>query len=112
MAEDYFVQIKEPAEVRRKLLANSKQLIQILQRYERIKELRVRKIEKISQLRKLNQEINLLMAKLKKEMPKAEVRIKQEPRRPDRQESRLQGNELEKLEAELKRIEDKIGMMS
>lgn len=113
MTEDFFVHIRDPTDVRRKLLGSSKQLIQILQRYERVKELRIHKLEKISQLRKLNKEINLLFAKLKKEMPKADVRIKTEPRKPSRNEgSKLSGNELAELEAELKKIENKIGMMS
>ena len=105
MSEEYFVNLKDPEEIRREILGNSKQIIGVLQRYEMLRQTRVQKLEKMSELRKFNKEINLLIAKLKKEMPKAEMRV------PARK-SKLDGTELAELEAELKKIEDKIGMLS
>jgi hypothetical protein len=72
----YFVHIRDPVDIRRTILGSSKQIIQVLQRYERIKALRVKKLEKIALLRNLNKEINLLVAKLKKGLPVAEMRVK------------------------------------
>ncbi len=105
MSEEYFVQIRDTDEVRRKLLGSSKQIIGVLQRYEMLKQTRVIKLEKMSQLRRTNKEINLLIAKLKKEMPKAEMRIS------TTRKAKVDGTEIAELEAELKRIEDKIGML-
>ena len=104
----YFAQIKDPIEIRRSILGCSRELIGVLQRYERIKELRVQKIEKVAKLRALNKEINLGIAKLKKVFPAVEMRVKvgeEAPRRGGR-------NELKKLEDELKMIEDKISLLS
>ncbi len=111
MTDQYFVNIKDPQDVRRGLLSNSRRIIQILQRYERIKELRIKKVELLSKMRGINKEINLLVTKLKKEMPKAEIRVKNKPRDTERA-PRRSINELEKLESELKEIEEKIGMIS
>ncbi|MBI5880950.1 hypothetical protein HZB90_02365 [archaeon] len=113
----YFVQIRDAVDIRRGILGSSRQIIQILQRYERIKALRVRKLERIALLRALNKEINLLVAKMKKELPTAEMRIrlgKEDKRvkrgREEREETG--GDELRKLESELRMIEDKIGRLA
>jgi len=109
----YFVQIKDPMDVRRSMLGTSKQIIQILQRYERIKDLRVKKLEKISQLRGTNKEINLMAAKLKKAFPAVDIRIKldKEEIKAKSQKTEMKGDELLKLESELRKIEDKIGKL-
>lgn len=114
MEEQFFVRIRDPLDMRRNILGSSKQIIQILQRYERIKELRVNKLEKISQLKSLNKEMNLMIAKLKKEFPEAGFRISlgQEDQKPDVNKSRISGDELYQLEAELKQIESKLGNLS
>lgn len=113
MAEDYFVQIKDPVDMRRSILGSSKQIIHILQRYERIKDLRVQKLEKISKLRSQNKEINLLIAKLKKEFPAAKLRVNLREEGDDRRKRpEIRGDELAKLESDLRMIEDKIGRLA
>jgi hypothetical protein len=106
----YFVEIKDPADMRRSMLGSSRQIIQILQRYERIKELRVMKLEKLAQLRTLNKEIGLIVAKLKKAFPKADFRVKVE--KGGVSVSRVMGahpgDDLGKLESELRMVEDKL----
>jgi len=110
MPEDYFVQIKDPADIRRSILGSSKQIIHILQRYERMKDLRVQKLEKISKLRAQNKEINLLVAKLQKEFPAAKLRV---PLSSDSGSRRgYKGDDLAQLEADLRKIENKIGNLS
>jgi hypothetical protein len=114
MAEnDYFVQIRDPVDIRRSILGSSKQIIQILQRYERIKALRVKKLEKISQLRMLNKEVNLMVAKLKKEFPAAKLRINigKEEKKVRKSRGSIRGDDLGTLEADLRMIEDKIGRL-
>jgi len=112
--QQYFVQIRDPADVRRGILGSSRQIIQILQRYERIKALRVKKLEKIAKLRALNKEINLLVAKLKKTMPAADFRVRlgKEERGSKKMKEAPKGDDLNKLEAELRMIEDKIARMT
>jgi hypothetical protein len=113
----YFVHIKSPVDVRRGILGSSRQIIQILQRYERIKSLRVRKIERMALLRALNKEINLLVAKLKRELPAAEMRLRlgkeeKKTKRGREEKEEYAGDELRKLESELRMIEDKIGRLA
>jgi hypothetical protein len=112
--DQYFVQIRDPVDVRRSILGSSKQIIHVLQRYERIKALRVKKLEKISLLRALNKEINLLMAKLKKEFPVAEMRVrlgKEEKKATKGKPVVTRGDDLRKLESDLRMIEEKIGSL-
>jgi hypothetical protein len=108
----YFVHIRDPVDIRRTILGSSKQIIQVLQRYERIKTLRVKKLEKIALLRNLNKEINLLVAKLKKGLPVAEMRVKlkEEKKGIKKREEKEEyaGDDIRKLELELRMIEDKI----
>ncbi|NQU79207.1 hypothetical protein HQ545_05570 [Candidatus Woesearchaeota archaeon] len=113
MAESqYFVQIKDPVDMRKNLLGTSKQIIQILQRYERIKSLRIRKIEKASKLKETNKEINMLVAKMKKEMPNADIRIHPRQDIPEQKViEKPEHDDLNKLETELRMIEQKIGRL-
>ena len=113
MEEPYFVQIKDPLDMRRSILGSSKQIIHILQRYERIKELRVRKLDKISKLKALNKEINLIIAKLKKEFPDAGFRVKMgtEEKKVSKSRRKVSGNEIYQLENELRKIEEKLGSL-
>ncbi|MBW2964100.1 hypothetical protein KY363_01450 [Candidatus Woesearchaeota archaeon] len=110
----YFVQLRDPIDIRRSILGSSKQIIHILQRYERIKELRVRKLEKIEELKKINKEINLSIAKLKKALPAADYRVKigkEEKRMKTTGRKAISGDELRGLESELRMIEEKIGRL-
>lgn len=106
----YFVQIKDPTDMRRSILGSSRQIIEILQRYERIKTLRVKKLEALSSLKALNKEINLIVAKLKKAFPKADFRVKVEKGGVSisRVTGEHPGDDLGKLESELKMIEEKL----
>jgi hypothetical protein len=109
----YFIQIRTPTDVRKGILSSSKQIIQVLQRYERIKILRVKKLEKIAMLKMLNKEIRLLIVKLKKAFPVAEYRVKigQEEKRVRKGSKSVMGGDLYSLESELKMIEQKIGKL-
>jgi hypothetical protein len=110
----YFVQIKDPLDIRKGILSSSRQIIQILQRYERIKALRVKKLEKISHLRSKNKEINLLVVKLKKAFPAAEMRVRvgKEQQSMKKGKKAYSGDDLAKLEEELRMVEAKIGKLA
>ena len=111
-SNQYYVQIRDSMDIRRSILGSSKQIIQILQRYERIKSLRVQKLEKIKELKDLNKEIKLSIVKLTKVLPKADVRVQvAEPKR-SRGKRRAVGDDLGKLESDLRMIENKLGRLS
>lgn len=112
--EQYYVQIRDSLDIRRALLGSSKQIIQILQRYERIKKIRIEKLEKITKMRKLNKEINLLAIKLKNEFPAVQLRVKitENNSEKNNEKENFKGDDIYKLEADLRRIEEKIGQLS
>jgi len=114
--ESYFVGVSDPIEVRRNILESSKNMIHVLQKYERFKTLREKKIENITRLNQTIKEINTLISKLKAELPKPpkrkkafkeekeeEVKGKPTERKPTKEKS-----ELEKLEEELNKVEEKL----
>ncbi|MBT7903372.1 hypothetical protein HN587_05910 [Candidatus Woesearchaeota archaeon] len=108
MAEgEFFVQIPDGTEVRRILLEDSKQIIQILQRYEQFKAHRIHKQELISKLRDINQSIQVLLQKLEEEMPKTNMRVKLTKRKKEPIRSQ-KTKELQQLEQSLADIERKI----
>ena len=124
--EILFKKIDNPFELRRNLLEASKQMIHGLQKYERLRAIRVRKAEEIIKLKSIVKEINALNAKLKKEFPdiifkttklkeakeervKAKEKVeKKKEAMPERKESR----ELVDLEKQLKDIERKLETIS
>ncbi|MFH1063983.1 MAG: hypothetical protein V1729_02805 [Candidatus Woesearchaeota archaeon] len=107
----YFVQIKDPLDMRRDILGSSRQMIQILQRYERIKQLRIKKVEKIHDLKATTKEIHLLVTKMKAVLPAYKVRLDLEKENKPKRRG-MTGDELKNLEAELRMIEEKIGNLS
>ncbi|MFC1732749.1 hypothetical protein ACFL6I_20810 [candidate division KSB1 bacterium] len=121
-----FKKIDNPVEFRRNLLEASKQMIHGLQKYEKLKVVRVRKAEQISKLKSLIKEINSLNSKMKKEFPdlifkktqvkkeKKKVEVKSEKKAvkkavaPEKKGNR----ELTDLENQLKDIETKLQNIS
>jgi hypothetical protein len=101
----FYVHIKEPVEIRKTILESSKQTVKLLQRYENIREVRIRKVEQINKLRKNFRELVVIVNKLKQEMPKVNIRIPKVGEKP-------KSNELYKLEDELKQIEGKLSKFS
>jgi len=118
----FFIHIREPVEIRKNILESSKQTVQLLQRYEMIRDLRVQKVEQVNRLKRNFKELVVLVNKLKTEMPKVNVRvkIKQEEMQSTQKSQTLRkarpvaGNrtELQKLEEELRSIESKLTRLS
>ena len=112
---EFFVQIQDSTEIRRILLENSKQVIKILQRYESLKDQRIRKQELISKLRGVNREIQLLVQKLERVTPKTIISAKTKQKTTKKEHTRRmivpQTKELNKLESELMEIESKLGRL-
>jgi hypothetical protein len=116
-----FIQVRDPVNLRRTLLGCSKQIIQLLQRYEKLKEMRVKKAELISKLRMTNKEITLLVTKLNTYLPAASAKTAEKQEKTKKKETHFRAeaaihegntNDLKKLEAELAMIESKIKQLS
>lgn len=73
-SESFFVRIGEPEELRREILESSKMMIHVLQSQKKLETIREEKSKKITEFRKLVKEINLVVAKLKKRLPKTKLR--------------------------------------
>jgi methionyl-tRNA synthetase len=117
-----FIQVRDPTSIRRTLLGCSKQVIQLLQRYEKLKEMRVKKAELTAKLRSTNKEITLLTIKLNTYLPAAATKTSEKIEKGKRKEPHQKSeqtrieethtNDLAKLEAELARIDSKIKQIS
>ena len=113
MADDiFYVGIKEPIEVRRLLLECSKQILQSLQDYENLSEIREEKIKKMIQLRNIIKEIYSLNSELNRALPKAQLRASQEEK-PELEKTPIvdRKKELDSFEEELKKIEEKLNSL-
>ena len=121
-SEVFFVQVREPAEVRRGILESLKEILELLQRFEKFRQKRHEKLERIQHLRKLVKDANKLMGNLKLKLPQTNLKgIAREAPKPQKKEKkkevkqaapkkepRKEKTELEKLEEELSAIESKL----
>ncbi|MBW3014979.1 hypothetical protein KY330_01000 [Candidatus Woesearchaeota archaeon] len=133
--EIFYVGVKDPIEIRRTLLESSKEMVHAMQRYERFKEVRKEKIDEVQNLKEIISEIKKLANKLKQLLPETELRIKANKEKvnmlkkksANKQKTEIKKaqviekplvmpkpratSELEKLEAELANIENKLGKL-
>lgn len=123
----YFVQVREPPEVRKHILETLRQIFEMLQRMEKLKQLRHEKLENIHKLRSLFKDTNKLLGSLKLKLPQTNLRVstpKEAPVHRHHAKSRKaakaklpkekvvaakrEPSEAEKLEAQLNAIENKL----
>ncbi|MBW2992124.1 hypothetical protein KY345_02810, partial [Candidatus Woesearchaeota archaeon] len=71
-----YVGVQNPIEIRRTILEATKDVVEILQKYERFRAVREEKIKTVNSLREQVKEITKLVAKLKSELPKVDVRVR------------------------------------
>lgn len=123
-SEVFFVQVREPAQVRRIILESLKDILEMLQRFEKFRHIRHEKMAKIQRLRTLMNGTNKLMAELKSKLPQTNFRsalpkeakhskktqAKKEPVQAKAQ--KREKTELERLESELSAIESKLKSFS
>ncbi|MBS3133114.1 hypothetical protein J4470_03210 [Candidatus Woesearchaeota archaeon] len=128
--EPVYVGIEEPAEIRRALLESSKSLIKILQQQEMGRQRREQKHRLMRGLKATMKELTRLLAELKSQMPKVRISslpkkpkpvallpqkskiVPKEFKRPEAERPReMQLTEAQKLERELKDIEDKLSKL-
>lgn len=78
MAKDnqsvFYVNLNEPVEVHRAVLESTKQILSNLKKYESFKKVRTYKLESLMQLKHVMGEINLLVNRFNREMPKTGLR--------------------------------------
>lgn len=105
--EEYYVNVREPAELRRNLLETSRQVVLSLQKYEHFKVSRKR--EELDNLKRTLREINELIGRLKKEMPAKKTKaLPQIPERKIVSVSKSKKPEITSIEKDLAEIERKL----
>ena len=138
-SELFFVEIRDPGEVRRNILETLKEILNSLQRFEKFRGMRQEKLEKIQNLRILVRQANNMIRHLKSKLPQTSLRaapvreipkqIRQVPHIKKRKSKKLKEakevktekqvkipkkpmTEIEKLESELNAIEGKLKSLS
>lgn len=113
-----YIGIEDPSGVRRSLLESSKDIIQFLQRFEKLKSIRAEKYAQMAKLKVIYDDIISTFPEIKNELPK--IDIKELPRMEQRKaivnDTRLQPEQpspkrataVDRLEAELSEIESKL----
>ena len=118
----FFVQIKEPAEVRRNILETLKEIVEVLRRFEKFRHIRHEKLQKIQHLRVLIRQANKTLGVLKAKLPQTNLRatvvreaqprkIRHKKKKKHTEPEKVPKKEMteaEKLEAELNAIESKL----
>lgn len=130
-----YVGVQSPIEMRRTILESTRDVVEIMQKYEKFRAVREEKIATVKQLKEEVKEITKLVNKLKSELPKVDVRVrlhkeqeaaekeakaakkekKAVKKAPEKQKKAAappkvkELSDLEKLEAELSSIEQKLG---
>ncbi len=112
-----FIKIDTPLEFRKALLMSIREMIHSLQRNDTVKQIRVEKAEQVMKLKKITKEIEVLLNRLKADMP-----IMMESRKKDKApvkkavKGKVKGkaikspkmSEMQKLEGQLRDIEGKL----
>ena len=118
----FYVEVREPNEVRRNILESLKDIVESLKRFEKFKEAGKEKIHNINKLRGDIKELNKLVTNLKNALPESKLRdIKIKPvlsegkktkkrkhKKKEEVEEKRPAKELERLESELGSIEEKL----
>ena len=85
--ELFFVEVREPKEVKRNILESLKGIVENLQRFEKFKETRKAKIEAINKLGASIKEINKLLPSLKNLLPEAKIRAVRASKQTEKQKT-------------------------
>lgn len=115
-----FIRIETPTEFRKILLSSIRELIHSLQRNENVKRIRIEKAEQTMKLKKLTKEIEVIMGRIKNSMPSTIEKKKKEQKTKTTKKASIknnnskptkESNEMQKLEDQLKDIENKLKNM-
>jgi DNA integrity scanning protein DisA with diadenylate cyclase activity len=108
--ELFFVEVKNPYEIRKYILNTLRDILELLQRFEKFKQVKHHRVEEIHKLGNLMRDTNRLMGKLKAKLPQANLKmIQKQVKKPEpAPQIKKELSDVEKLEAELKAIEQKL----
>ena len=114
----FFVQVKEPSEIRRNILETLRDIVGILQKFEKFKYIRHQKLEKINHLRVQLNHANKMMGNLRLKLPQTNLKAaivretSKMPKKPVYKKSKEKSEEKEKLQkkvpTELERLESEL----
>jgi len=105
--KDFFVGIYDPADVRRNLLESSKEVVKSLQAYEKLHVIRTQKLKRFKDMKKVMNELDMLIEKLNEKLPKSHLRTA-----IDVPQTRTNfSSELQKLEEQLSAVEKELSSM-
>lgn len=119
----FFVELKEPPEVKRNVLEALKDILGLMQQFEKFKQIRHEKLVKIQRLRSLVRDTNKMFGTLKAKLPQTnfktpsstpvkkqskKIASKKEKAAPKEVTPKKHKTELDKLESELNAIEEKL----
>lgn len=126
--ELFFVNLRDPIDLRREILESSKGVIEGLQRFEQFKRIREEKVENLSKLRDIVKDCTRLMNKLRTSLPSTNLKAEEVlqlrerplgesialPKKGKRSANKkiAERTELEKLDDELGDIERKLNAVS
>lgn len=128
----FYVGVKNPVELRRNVLEASKDVLELMRRYEHIMELKERRLQRMNQLKDISRDITKLCSRLKLALPSVDsvakesekhIRLTGKQMRPEQKEvMKLREkdtfaqsktvSEVKKLERELMDIESKLKKIS
>ena len=122
--ELFFVQVKEPNEIRRNILETLKDIVEVLKSFEKFKRMRHEKLERINHLRVLIRQANKMLGDLRIKLPQTNLRAasvkdaakqdkkvhhrKKKGKSAEEKIPKKEMTEVDKLEAELNAIETKL----
>lgn len=107
MSEKLFVGIYEPIDVRRNLLEASREVVSSLQSYEKLERIRSNKLRNFEDMKRIMQELDLLVTKLKTKLPKSRLRkaLGEVKTQTPRKRIVPKNADMQKLESEIRNIE-------
>lgn len=125
-SELFFVQVRNPAEVRRNILETLKEIVGVLQSFEKFRQIRHEKVEKINHLRVQIRQANKMLGDLKGKLPQTNLRavvVREAPvnrihkkkkkskaaeQKKEKVSPKKEMTEVERLESQLGAIEGKL----
>ncbi len=107
---DYFVKINNARTLRKELLEASKENIQVLLQFDKLKNIRENKVENINEAEELIKELKLIIQNMKKLMPRIQEPNERiiEVNKTNNTKKEGKSYDLNELEKELIEIEKKI----
>ncbi len=107
--EDYFIKMGNPRQIRRMLLENTREVLQVLQGYEDFRKVREKRSHLVNSFRNDLDNTKALVSELKRMLPKAG--IKDVRKQVKTHETEKPVKEIKKIEQELADIEEKLSSL-